>query len=316
MTLLARLLFGLAREEYRIAQALAAFETASLRERLGEIAGAFVLGYRLALEERDDERVVERLTAAVDRELHGFAAEGIGMGLALLDVLSPWRRASRLQRFCTGAGKSQAYMAHVGAGFVPARLPISPQRFQARLDPLLGWFAFDGFGFHYAFFDWDQAVHRQRPPRRLAGYARRMADVGIGRRLWLSHEPSVEGILARVAAFPADRQGDLWSGIGEACAFAGGRPTEAIATVAGGAAAFLPHLAQGVSFCAEVRRLGDNPSAATELACRAICGTTAAEAAEVTLRARAGLPGNGSNGEVPPLAVWRERVQQHYRLRS
>src|SRR4051812_27989921 len=68
-----------------------------LRTRMEEIAAAFTEGYRAAVEEQAPE-AIDACLAQVEPERQGFAAEGIGMGLALLDGLTPGRR-DRLQRF-------------------------------------------------------------------------------------------------------------------------------------------------------------------------------------------------------------------------
>ena len=86
--------------------------SASVRKRLEQVGGAFLAGYHLALESDSPEDLDSRLSA-VDLELRGFAFEGAAMGLALLDLLTPWRR-DRLGKFLQGAGGAHAYMIHVG----------------------------------------------------------------------------------------------------------------------------------------------------------------------------------------------------------
>ena len=51
------------------------------------------------------------------------------MGLALLDLLTPWRRR-RIGAFLQGAGEAHAYMIHVGIGWVWARMPFGFRRWQ------------------------------------------------------------------------------------------------------------------------------------------------------------------------------------------
>src|SRR6185369_7017983 len=94
---------------------------------------------------------------AVEPELRGFASEGAAMGLALLDCLTPWK-SSRIRRFLEGGGDPHAYMVHVAVGWVWARLTFDFLRGCQRLDALLGWLAYDGWGFHEGFFHWPQYV--------------------------------------------------------------------------------------------------------------------------------------------------------------
>ena len=283
------------------------YRTEPLRRRMEEIAEAFLAGYQAALEEDAPAEIARRLAAAAP-ERRGFAAEGVGMGLALLDSLTPWRR-NRLRTFAQGPGRDQAYMLHVGAGWALAWPLASPRRMLARLDPVLGWMTLDGFGFYASFFHWKKTVARQLYPQRLRGRGREVFDVGIGRRLWFLDDPGAGSAVDAVAAFPPARRGALWSGLGEACTFGGGRDESALAALRRAAGPYLADLAQGVAFSAEVRERGGNPAPHTELACRILCGMSAAEAAAIVQDTASALP---PEGELPGLAVWRLGVQQRF----
>src|SRR4030095_1282866 len=150
---------------------------------LEKVGSCFAAGYHAGLEAAGVEAATARIEREVDREHRGFAYEGAGMALALLDTLIPGRR-DRLARFLAGPGDAHAYIVHVGAGWILARLPLSPESLLARLrDPLLRWLALDGYGFHEGFFRWPRAVERREVPRKLPGYARRVFDQGLGRSL-------------------------------------------------------------------------------------------------------------------------------------
>ena len=136
---------------------------APIRQRLEAVGGAFVTGCNLALEHGSPEFVGPALNA-MESDVRGFAFEGAAMGLALLDFLTPWRR-DRISKFLRGAGDAHAYMVHVGVGWVWARMPFGFRRRQKKLDPLLGWLAFDGWGFHEGFFHWPKYIAGQ-PARR------------------------------------------------------------------------------------------------------------------------------------------------------
>ena len=56
--------------------------------------------------------------------------------------------------FLAGPGAAHTYMVHVGAGWALAQLRRRVDRALARLDPLLGWLAVDGYGFHQGYFRW------------------------------------------------------------------------------------------------------------------------------------------------------------------
>jgi hypothetical protein len=156
----------------------------------------------------------------VELDFRGFAFEGAAMGLALQDWLTPWNRG-RLQNFLRGPGDVHAYMVHVGAGWVMARVPGSVEKFMSRFDPLLRWLLVDGYGFHEAFFHWPRYLAGGPVPKRLQGYARRVFDQGFGRCLWFVDGADVNRIAQTIGGFAFERQADLWSGVGLASVYAG-----------------------------------------------------------------------------------------------
>lgn len=227
------------------------------------------------------------------------------MGLTLLDYVTPWRK--RLRALLSGPGAQYKYLAHVGVGWGLARIPGGGHRFLSQLDPLIRWLAVDGYGFHEGYFHWRRYIAKQIPPTRFHGYALRAFDQGLGRSLWFVQCADVARIAAAIAAFPADRQGDLWSGVGLACAYAGGAERGDIEAMANGAGTYRAHLAQGAAFAAEARRHAGNPAEHTDLACNTLCGLSAAEAAALTVEAQRRLP---SDDDEPAYEIWRRRIRE------
>jgi len=225
------------------------------RQRLEQIGVTFLSGYHAALEESEFESLARRL-AAINAELRGFAFEGAAMGLALLDCFTPWRK-DRWHTFTERFAEPHIYMMHVGLGWALARLRRSVTPYLAQLEPLLGWLAIDGYGFHEGYFSWPRYIERRAIPDRLVGYERRVFDQGLGRSIWFVKGADVAAIASAINAFPSARRNDLWSGAGLACAYAGGcgwSTVESLRTTAGG---HLPALAQGVAFArSEERRVG------------------------------------------------------------
>ena len=312
--ILRRTLLGISAEETTFARRRFRGDSAAVRERLEEVGRCFVLGYNAALEEDRPLPLAARLESEVAREFQGFVYEGAGMALALLDTLLPGRR-DRLARFLAGPGDAHAYIVHVGAGWILARLPLSPERLLARLhDPLLRWLALDGYGFHEGFFHWPCAVERRQVPRKVRGYARRGFDHGLGRSLWFVDGADVRLIPRTIGAFPEASRPDLWSGVGLACGYAGGRDRQDLEALRRAAGAHAPMLAQGVAFAAEARQRAGNPAEHTELAARVICGTNAAAAAAVTEETGRDLPPD--RDAEPAFEVWRRRIQERFRGES
>lgn len=308
-----RALFGIDPADTSFARRGFHGEAGPLRDRLERVGRTFVQGYHAALAEVQAAPLAERIDAEVERDFRGFAYEGAGMALALLDTLIPGRR-DRLDRFLAGPAAPHTYIVHVGAGWVMARLPVSPARYLTRLeDPLLRWLALDGYGFHEGFFHWPKAVTRQEVPRRLHGYARRGFDQGLGRSLWFVEGADVERLPRTIGAFPAGRQPDLWSGLGLACAYAGGRTQAEVEALLAAAGPCAPQLAQGISFAAKTRQRAGNLTPHTELACRVVWGLPAGEAAAVSDEALQGLPPD--RPDEPAFEVWRRRIQDVFSRR-
>ncbi len=304
---LARSLFAISPRETSFAFRGFHCDGEEVRERLEGVAATFVSGYHAALEV-DPPALAERL----DREpaaARGWAYEGAAMALTLLDVLTGWRQG-RLRRLLDGAGDAHAYIIHVGAGWVLGRLPLSPRSLLARLDSIHGWLALDGYGFHEGFFHARKSIAEQRVPRKVTGYARHAFDQGLGRSLWFVEGTDPGRIAATIAAFPAERRSDLWSGVGLACAYAGGAGREQIEALRRAAAPWTPELAQGAAFAAEARRRAGHTPVHTEAACRVLCGLDAAAVAAVAREAEHGLPADSA--EVPAFEVWRRRIQNHF----
>ena len=280
------------------------------RGRLEEIGRTFVRGYRAALDD-DAPEALTRALAPVEPELAGFAWEGAGMGVALRDALAPWR-APRLPLLLAGPGHSHRYMVHVGAGWALARLHRGPGAIES-LDPLLGWLALDGYGFHQGYFRPARHLRAGERQRGFTGYAARAFDQGLGRSLWFVEAAQPAQISFAVADFPERRRPDLWSGVALAAAYAGGATPDALDLLACEAGPHADHVAQGAAFAAAARHHTGNPAAHTELACRVLAGVSAGEAATLTDEAALELPFGGAE---PAYEVWRRRLRLALRART
>jgi hypothetical protein len=280
---------------------------ATVRRRLEGIGKIFLLGYHAALESREMDELACDLNV-VEPEFLGFAFEGAAMGLTIMDCLSPWKK-NRLQAFLNGPAAGHVYMAHVGAGWALARLPWKTEQVLEGLDSLLRWLALDGFGFHEGYFNWRRYVRDMASPKRFSGYASRAFDQGLGRSLWFIEGADVSRIPEIIAAFPQSRHADLWSGIGIACAYAGGANRQSLKTLRASSGRCKAQLAQGVVFAAEARRRANIPSSFTEMACEVICDSSVNAAADIAIEALKNLI--PSSGE-PAYETWRRRIQAQF----
>ena len=278
----------------------------AIRERLERIGKVFLHGYHTALAQADQEALAFHLNR-IRAEYRGFAYEGAAMALALLDGISPRRKWNRFSRFAAGAGKTNIYMLHVGAGWACARLPWLRSRIESiigRFHPVLGWLTIDGYGFHEGYFHWGTALE----PRisRLSESARHVFYQGLGRSLWFVKGADACAITHTISMFPPQFHSDAWSGVGLACAYAGGMNQAQLEELRRHAQAHRAALAQGAAFAAGARQLAGNPASHTQLACHVLCCMDAIQAAALcdqTLEQTAGMG-------ACPYQEWRMSLQR------
>jgi hypothetical protein len=283
---------------------------AGVRRYLEYIGRTFIRGYQAALCHDDDARLASELEG-IEKGMRGFAYEGAGMGLALLDQVRPWR-ARRFREFLEGYGSSHRYMLHVGAGWALARVPWGRRLYLKQLDPLLRWLAMDGYGFHAGYFHRGRYVGERKVHGRFDEHERRAFDCGLGRSLWFVGCADVRWISQAVTTFPPSRRPDLWSGVGLACAYAGGVQRGDAETLFAAAHPYQAAMGQGAAFAAKTRQSAGNPAPHTALACEIFCGLSADAAASLTDVALEQLP---CEGPTPAYHVWRERIRSRLSLK-
>lgn len=301
---LRRALFGIQPAEVSFDRRGFQWTDAQSRAHLEHVGRTFIRGYHAALDDDRPALLAARL-ATVDLAWRGFAFEGAAMALLLRDWLVPWR-AGRYADFLAGSGSAHGYMMRVGAGWALARLRQPLTAAPIDDDPLLRWLIADGYGFHEAYFHAQKTVIRHQTPARIVGYAGRVFDQGVGRALWFVNGADPTRIAATITTFPAPRRADLWSGIGLACAYAGGVPPSAIDALCQAADGFGPELAQGAAFAAEARAHAENMAPHTELACHRLTGRSALQAVAIVRQERQGLP---PDADEPAYEVWRRRIR-------
>jgi hypothetical protein len=280
-------------------------------QRLKRIGVEFIAGYHAALEEGPGEALAARINAECEAPYRGFAFEGAGMGLAILDGAHLTRGA--FLSFAAGAGDPHLYMLYVGAGWAFARLPWLRSRLDAAMrgmDPLLCWLTLDGYGFHEGYFHPAIAIGQQRVPRGVTGYAKRGFDQGLGRSLWFVNGTDVGRVVDAIDGFAKERHGDLWAGAGLAATYAGGVSVEALRYLQERAGEHSPALAQGSSFAVAARLRGGNLVPHNEAACRVFCGMSPEEVTALALGEIAGLP---TDCEQPSYEIWRQKIQLRIR---
>jgi enediyne biosynthesis protein E2 len=264
---------------------------------------------------------LERRLALVEPALRGFAYEGATMACTVLDVLAGGR-GTRTRDLLLGPGRPHLFLAYIGIGFAMARLPraawrsVLPDLPGIAYHPTMGWLAVDGYGFDKAYFHTRRYVEEQRRPAAYAwqgdsGYFPRAVDQGIGRALWFIHGARVTDVDAAVRRFAADRQPDLWSGVGLAATFAGGCGTQDLVALRVAAGDCRDDLAQGAVFAAKAREFSGTVPGHSEGACAVLTGMPVDAAARLADDVATDLP---AAGDRPAYEAWRARVREQCRL--
>jgi hypothetical protein len=248
-----------------------------LQQSLSSVVNAFATGYNGALERQEAWSTL----TSVPHPLRGFAVEGAAMSSALLDLLT-LSGGRRLRLLGASDGTRYIHLIHVGAGWAFARLRVRPWRGISYAAPLLRWLAWDGWGFHQAYFHPRQVLERQWVERAARTAVRPVRDQGAGRALWFYAGADPGHIAAVIARFPPTRQPDLWAGIGLAAAYTGAQPPDVAERLTALAGEHRDHVAQGAAFAAKAHELsGGTPRMPAE-AIWALTGASPGAAAEWT----------------------------------
>ena len=256
----------------------------AVSRKLEQMLESFIGGYNLAVETPEKDELSRRLYAAYDSHHVGFAFEGVGLYLAMLDMLIPGK-PYRLDSYFKGAGEHHDFIVAVGAGFAIARIPWglrAMDRYLRTLDPLIAWCVPCGYGFHEGFFHHRKFVDgAQAPPASLSPLGRQLFDSGLGRSIWWVKGADPLKIRAAIDRFPEDRRAELWAGIGIAACYAGGVGSTELQAIMELSRPYLPDLLSGLPFAARLRQKAGNYSDTTELACRIMLDRTTDEVADL-----------------------------------
>jgi hypothetical protein len=282
--------------------------TAAEPTRLERIIGLALKAQALAL--KDDAEAVASHLASADPEFVGFAIEGASMGLFMLDHRSPRPDGvARLDAVRLGPWASFSALRYAGVGLACGELGLPVDEYVAGESDLLAAFAADGYAFHFGFVAPSEHFAGQPWPLGVSGPVGRLFDVGLARCLWFSYGADPEPVANGVGAFPDDRHGDLWAGIGFAATYAGGLTDDGYATLRDGAGSQSQRfLATGSALAAHIRVQCDNLFPAIGRACEELAGCSAAEADELCLAAQSVVP--DADTSLGAFLAWRDRITE------
>jgi enediyne biosynthesis protein E3 len=274
------------------------------RARLERIGEMFIAGFNHALRRNDPSEMRDNLQT-FQPDLRGFAAEGAAMGYAVADAVM--LGGDRLRTWVDSTAADFTYLTHVGAGWALARVPWRRRAILGCLDPVHHWLAYDGLGFHDAYFSSRRIASGWRRIR--AGYAAQSYDQGVGRAIWFLAGGSVERAIELISHLEPARRPDLWAGLGLALTYAGGAGPGGLRLAAESAGSARPCLAQGAAFAAEARARANHVPPHTGEAVQLLAGVDFGEAVRAVRKVRASLP-PVERGETPRYELWRRGVRQ------
>ena len=272
-------------------------------------SNAFINGYNTALEVGLSHIVLSELKA-FDINLRGFAYEGVGMGLIMIDYTSLGNE-SKFLKFVDD-NPNHTNLAHIGAGFAISVLNRNIETSLAPMAPMQRWWAMDGYGFYNGVFKWKQSILKQAVPKKVTGYALRAFDRGLGRSIWFLFSGDITRIVEELRKFPEPRRADIWSGLGVASTYAGGVSEETLRNLKTAAGPYTSYVALGSTQAANARYFANNIVEHNDLACSIHCGMSAEEAAKLTIKVMEGLNINKKEDvfvEQPIYETYREKIR-------
>ncbi len=229
------------------------------QHRLEDVGKTVMMGYNTAIETglHDD---LKTITGTIQSEKVGFFHEGLAMGLYTLDIFSLFKR-DRFWKFVKNQAKHHEYMSYIGAGLAIGVFNRPFESFIKKACPMCGCLVVDGIGFYHAFFKTKKTLIKYKVPLKVEEnrfYLERF-DNGVGRAIWFYNSGKPLDIAKTVKGFPADRRGNIWSGIGLAATYAGGVSDTKIRLLQKMAGEHVLMLGQGSFLAAHTRQRAGNP---------------------------------------------------------
>jgi hypothetical protein len=208
-----------------------------------------------------------------DVEFRGIAYEAASMNTALSDAKTD-KKQSRWLAFLNECGNEYAIQIHVGLGWALAQEHQSVVPFTSALAPMLRYRVLDGYGYYEGIFRKRKSIISKQKFETEDYTAAAAYDQGLGRSIWYSTKGNIDIAKSTIATFPADRQKDLWRGLGIAITYVGGCNTDYLKKITDNATGFTADLATGAAMTLVSRNIANSILPDTEVACNMFCHKT------------------------------------------
>jgi len=211
----------------------------------------------------DDMHALIEYLEHTEKEFSSIAYESASMAIALKSFEAGTFPDAWLL-FVNGPGTAHQAQVYVGLGWAIAKSGSSFLATVKKLDSRFYFRIADGCGYYDGSFKRRQTVISQQLPDYLPVAAMPMYDQGVGRSIWYTEKADIHTIYSRVETFAAERQADLWRGVGIAVAYVGGCSDADLKALFQYAAANGSQLASGAALAARSRTMANTMTADTD----------------------------------------------------
>ena len=209
-------------------------------------------------------------------EFRSIAYESAAMSIAMQDLALNNQLANWFL-FVNGPGHAHATQVHVGLGWALAQKLVNPMDYLLLMPPMHRYRVFDGYGYYEGIFRRRRSILNHLKLNVADAVASGALDQGVGRSLWYNSRADFDAAKTTLETFAAERQPDLWRGLGIAITYVGGSTEDALRDMWGKAGAYQTQLATGAAMALVSRHYAGYVTPDSELACKVWCGKTAAE---------------------------------------
>lgn len=167
-----------------------------------------------------------------------------------------------------------SFLLYMGIGEAMAQLKISPAASNCLTNNSWSDQIWEGYGFFNGYFRWFDTLVHQKYPEGLAPELRPAYDQGLGRAIYFLTSGKPYEIRDYISTFAPERQKEMWAGLGQPAAYAGGCDEKALRKLLELSGESRIELQQGVLLGVSGRLQQNCIPDFTDTLCQLVCGTT------------------------------------------